>query len=172
MNTGFLGPAVTTVLTVYGIETWSRSTCCLRNALLQQYLPFTVLKHETYDINYFINLTVTTVLTVYGIETCSCPTIPITTCYNSTYRLRYWNVAPNALESLPNAIACYNSTYRLRYWNLNKQTLHLNNTLQQYLPFTVLKHNINPTIAWCFMLCYNSTYRLRYWNPILDSLLF
>ena len=43
MNTGFLGPAVATVLTVYGIET------ALLIALqvsfgLQQCLPFTVLK--------------------------------------------------------------------------------------------------------------------------------
>ena len=45
MNTGFLGPAVTTVLTVYGIETGS---ICLK-----------------------VNSShgVTTVLTVYGIET-------------------------------------------------------------------------------------------------------
>ena len=44
MNTGFVRPAVATVLTVYGIE-----TCyCIRSdnfaSELQQYLPFTVLK--------------------------------------------------------------------------------------------------------------------------------
>ena len=44
MNTGFLGPAVATVLTVYGIETVSTSFK-------------------------FILFTVATVLTVYGIET-------------------------------------------------------------------------------------------------------
>ena len=47
MNTGFLGPAVATVLTVYGIETdWP----LIRREILlelQQYLPFTVLKHST-----------------------------------------------------------------------------------------------------------------------------
>ena len=45
MNTGFLGPAVATVLTVYGIET--RHTLMSINRLchkLQQCLPFTVLK--------------------------------------------------------------------------------------------------------------------------------
>ena len=47
MNTGFLGPAVATVPTVYGIET----VRCLRGYVncyswLQQYLPFTVLKQE------------------------------------------------------------------------------------------------------------------------------
>ena len=45
MNTGFLGPAVATVLTVYGIETIKLSTF------------------------YHIDPLVATVLTVYGIET-------------------------------------------------------------------------------------------------------
>ena len=43
MNTGFLGPAVATVLTVYGIETHILHCCCVG--------------------------IVATVLTVYGIET-------------------------------------------------------------------------------------------------------
>ena len=46
MNTGFLGPAVATVLTVYGIET------------------------QQIRINLVCHHTVATVLTVYGIETC------------------------------------------------------------------------------------------------------
>ena len=45
MNTGFLGSAVATVLTVYGIETPNKSnSICISNSELQQYLPFTVLK--------------------------------------------------------------------------------------------------------------------------------
>ena len=47
MNTGFLGPAVATVLTVYGIETvtsWSIDSETMW--VLQQYLPFTVLKQS------------------------------------------------------------------------------------------------------------------------------
>ena len=44
MNTGFVRPAVATVLTVYGIETdgirWENKVY----VKLQQYLPFTVLK--------------------------------------------------------------------------------------------------------------------------------
>ena len=45
MNTGFLRPAVATVLTVYGIETSKSSIVRLRVPVqLQQYLPFTVLK--------------------------------------------------------------------------------------------------------------------------------
>ena len=44
MNTGFLGPAVATVLTVYGIETENRVALIINFIKLQQYLPFTVLK--------------------------------------------------------------------------------------------------------------------------------
>ena len=44
MNTGFLGSAVATVLTVYGIETTENAVDSIRILLLQQYLPFTVLK--------------------------------------------------------------------------------------------------------------------------------
>ena len=44
MNTGFLGPAVATVLTVYGIEMMNMSDSKKASSTLQQYLPFTVLK--------------------------------------------------------------------------------------------------------------------------------
>ena len=43
MNTGFVRPAVATVLTVYGIETFAPEGK-LQKLTLQQYLPFTVLK--------------------------------------------------------------------------------------------------------------------------------
>ena len=68
MNTGFLGPAVATVLTVYGIETsliWCTSNFGFK---LQQYLPFTVLKQQLHDLRHRY-VPVATVLTVYGIET-------------------------------------------------------------------------------------------------------
>ena len=67
MNIGFLGPAVATVLTVYGIET---GIC------------------KTQGKHFYV----ATVLTVYGIET-SVVTYATTLCHrercNSTYRLRY-----------------------------------------------------------------------------------
>ena len=68
MNTVFLRDAVATVLTVYGIETCicSSFTCCY-HFLLQQYLPFTVLK-----------LTGCSGVATYIVARC-----------NSTYRLRY-----------------------------------------------------------------------------------
>ena len=49
MNTGFLGPAVATVLTVYGIETTVKGIKDMAEKFkLQQYLPFTVLKLQIY----------------------------------------------------------------------------------------------------------------------------
>ena len=66
MNTGFLGLAVATVLTVYGIET------------------------ETNHLFFCKFFHVATVLTVYGIETDIpfCINNKYISC-NSTYRLRY-----------------------------------------------------------------------------------
>ena len=49
MNTGFVRSAVATVLTVYGIETLTisiSSNAIKAYFLLQQYLPFTVLKQQ------------------------------------------------------------------------------------------------------------------------------
>ena len=70
MNTGFLGPAVATVLTVYGIETLMKfrvvAICYIQ---LQQYLPFTVLKLVFRSLSQCWASGVATVLTVYGIET-------------------------------------------------------------------------------------------------------
>ena len=81
---------VTTVLTVYGIETFEGATGVL-SMVKDVTTVLTVYGIETISNELPIKkpIPVTTVLTVYGIETCSCPTIPITTCYNSTYRLRY-----------------------------------------------------------------------------------
>ena len=96
INTGLLRHAIATVLTVYGIETRDAATratpqCCNCNSayrlrywnniywgfyichnLLQQCLPFTVLK-PCYDSGFHVSPTIliATVLTVYGIETCN-----------------------------------------------------------------------------------------------------
>ena len=62
---------VATVLTVYGIETTKLTTNPNWNAsMLQQYLPFTVLKLFTKHKRVFTSkFCVATVLIVYGIET-------------------------------------------------------------------------------------------------------
>ena len=71
MNTGFVRPAVATVLTVYGIETGGMPYHhSYRRIQLQQYLPFTVLKRTNPQNLQAVRLSVVaTVLTVYGIET-------------------------------------------------------------------------------------------------------
>ena len=65
--TSTLNLNVATVLTVYGIETMVNSIPPSLQGVLQQYLPFTVLKHRTNERK---------LITKFG----SC---------NSTYRLRY-----------------------------------------------------------------------------------
>ena len=68
MNTGFLGPAVATVLTACGIETSNRfKKLAIITLKLQQYLPLAVLKLKSkyYGSFFFLG------------------------CCNSTYRLRY-----------------------------------------------------------------------------------
>ena len=48
MNTGFVRSAVATVLTVYGIETFFVNSLTTFSSMLQQYLPFTVLKLQDF----------------------------------------------------------------------------------------------------------------------------
>ena len=57
---------------------------------------------------------------------------------NSSYRLRYWNSIKSV--AFHSSWSC-NSSYRLRYWNyhINSLWIYPLATLQQLLPFTVLK---------------------------------
>ena len=132
---------------------------------LQQCLPFTVLKLPASLLASRASAKVATVLTVYGIETCNagfkslsstrsscnsayrlrywnrmvlCVYTLVVSC-NSAYRLRYWN-EQKSRQCWRRILSC-NSAYRLRYWNprffiLYPQTF---TSLQQCLPFTVLK---------------------------------
>ena len=72
MNTGFVRPAVATVLTACGIETAFDDGMGRKNLQLQQYLPLAVLKHYTLNSKRFIVTSVATVLTACGIETILC----------------------------------------------------------------------------------------------------
>ena len=91
MNTGFLGPAVATVLTACGIET---SQYIERNVSitfgLQQYLPLAVLKPINCSLGYITNwlqqYLPLAVLKPQDIQLIV--TEGIVSC-NSTYRLRY-----------------------------------------------------------------------------------
>ena len=91
MNTGFVRPAVATVLTACGIETFSNMHKSISHMkMLQQYLPLAVLKLKIAIENH-LNLDVATVLTACGIETTTKSTTVSATIAgcNSTYRLRY-----------------------------------------------------------------------------------
>ena len=88
MNTGFVRPAVAIVLTVYGIETHGLH-CLYQNRWLQQYLPFTVLKHVIHNLTNVINeLQQYLPFTVLKLVTIEDILVSIESC-NSTYRLRY-----------------------------------------------------------------------------------
>ena len=69
MNTGFLRDTVATVPTVYGIETLNLTIKITMTLLLQQCLPFTVLKQDVTIETDYGYIPVATVPTVYGIET-------------------------------------------------------------------------------------------------------
>ena len=117
-------------------------------------------------------------------------------CCNSTYRLRYWNLimffthflfifqvatAPTVygietteyFDTACSSFYCCNSTYRLRYWNGLRPEIYYeeySSSLQQHLPFTVLKPYFLQAQCNLVRLCCNSTYRLRYWNKPDNSL--
>ena len=71
MNTGFVRPAVATVLTVYGIETFTFATYCINTITVATVLTVYGIetdKQDSFDGMVWHNH-VATVLTVYGIET-------------------------------------------------------------------------------------------------------
>ena len=132
--------SVATVLTVYGIETPLGPEITIIISMLQQSLPFTVLKHivlflsasffrrcnSPYRLRYWNRLSywvwvwvlyVATVLTVYGIETWYAyhhNYIVYDIRCNSPYRLRYWNLLLLLVVTAVPIPSC-NSPYRLRY---------------------------------------------------------
>ena len=109
---------VTTVLTVYGIETFLAATNLRRV------------------------LAVTTVLTVYGIETDrKLYIVSNSDSYNSTYRLRYWNWTVGEAPFVGGW--GYNSTYRLRYWN--KSGLSSNSYLGKTVTTVLTVYGIETT---------------------------
>ena len=91
MNTGFVRPAVATVLTACGIETCFFTNIKSIYHRLQQYLPLAVLKRARIGAQggQYAAL-VATVLTACGIETIPREFKPrLRASCNSTYRLRY-----------------------------------------------------------------------------------
>ena len=121
MNIGFLGPAVATVLTACGIETWKFFYRLFNFSICQVATVLTACGIETCDNHRSMfpsylgcNSTYRLRYWNYSVWVCGIKT-PLMRC-NSTYRLRYWNYSPPAKLLVPAAVCC-NSTYRLRYWN-------------------------------------------------------
>ena len=140
--------------------------------LLQQYLPFTVLKHKCRNLEtILLDSCNSTYRLRYWNFAVFCPFRLITHkgC-NSTYRLRYWNSHEISPYHRYSYLSC-NSTYRLRYWNIKFAVSPFFDIskLQQYLPFTVLKLPL-VSVNTIFWYCCNSTYRLRYWNSTKPAL--
>ena len=140
---------VATALTVYGIETFLSPDIMTDIISLQQPLPFTVLKP-------FQNISL-----LFQFLCLLQQPLPFTV------------LKPTKnFTTITNNFSSCNSPYRLRYWNeaiwcdmISTSPLA---TLQQPLPFTVLKLRtfyFNATVDFC---C-NSTYRLRYWNVNYDK---
>ena len=137
MNTGFLGPAVATVPTVYGIETeywcitWTSWWTSCNSTYRLRYWNLSPLGNVNHHCS------VATVPTVYGIETYlgyeysllypyQVATVP--TVYGIETSLIY--VAGNVWL----LFSC-NSTYRLRYWNyINTPDMHGNFNLVATVP--------------------------------------
>ena len=115
MNTGFLGPAVATVLTVYGIDTryHHRHLSTTYNEL-QQYLPFTVLKQAFNLVFQYDTIIVATVLTVYGIETNKKFLDGIRSKQVATV-LTVYGIETKIIHYIILCVCSCNSTYRLRY---------------------------------------------------------
>ena len=96
--------------------------------MLQQYLPFTVLKHTKFTFGILFFCLVATVLTVYGIE---------------TYMLKFYYLVELLQQYLP---------FTVLKQKENSQLVTFIMKLQQYLPFTVLKHLMILIKFSCFIL--------------------
>ena len=84
-----------------------------------------------------IQVFVATVLTVYGIETFVTIFFIKTLRCNSTYRLRYWNKRSFLIHDTIEQVATVLTVYGIETSNFSSRKLRI--SLQQYLPFTVLK---------------------------------
>ena len=134
--------------------------------MLQQHLPFTVLKPtDGYTGRKYKKLQQHLPFTVLKLSPADEHGKRIKTGCNSTYRLRYWNsdggkgikeiMHMKLQQHLPFTVL----KPRLTCYERNLKFC----PLQQHLPFTVLKLLL-AVIAANARLCCNSTYRLRYWN--------
>ena len=142
INTGFPDPAVATVLTVYGIETTAPTGRVINPiGLLQQYLPFTVLKPHLMIRRFASWHTVATVLTVYGIETA---------------------IIVSALDGIAVIVATVLTVYGIE----TRSTSHKAQYAVRYVATVLTVYGIETNFEFPHPILYspscNSTYRLRY----------
>ena len=167
INTGFLDPAVATVLTACGIETFD-SRWCLGRTMVATVL--TACGIETFcDLRLSLGTTaVATVLTACGIETGRLKSLlqfkftvatVLTACgIETNLNFHIIGVSEFALQQcLPLAVL------KLQFLLLLRRDVR---GLQQCLPLAVLKPLIGAIECAEFNSC-NSAYRLRYWNFLL-----
>ena len=86
-------------------------------------------------------------------------------CCNSPYRLRYWNEIKAEEVSAEDLVATVLTVYGIETASL-RRTASIFSSLQQSLPFTVLKLNFNVISLRSNSNRCNSPYRLRYWNGL------
>ena len=134
--------------------------------MLQQYLPFTVLKRCKIYISYTLTR-VATVLTVYGIETFNMWSLAILAPCVATVLTVYGIETLQCLVFHPSMFSLYVATVLTVYGIETRLSVArpavFKISLQQYLPFTVLKPAsfLASPLARPLASC-NSTYRLRY----------
>ena len=167
MNTGFIDPAVATVLTACGIETLIVKFTRIFNACC----------NSAYRLRYWNTIELVPFVVTLKLQQC----LPL-----AVLKLyRFLHFCKHVL------IGC-NSAYRLRYWNANKiwtskvykrvatvltacgietpralATISATYGLQQCLPLAVLKLPATTIFSLTSTLGCNSAYRLRYWNCIM-----
>ena len=134
---------VTTVLTVYGIETLKPEYLTLDTQdKLQQYLPFTVLKLALYCASNLETNLVTTVLTVYGIET----------------------LQPLALLEQRKSVTTVLTVYGIETKRRVPIFYSTISTVTTVLTVYGIETKVSSSQSFSNASGYNSTYRLRYWN--------
>ena len=111
--------------------------------MLQQYLPFTVLKLELPRRHPYLH-NVATVLTVYGIETSNALTYASNARALQQYLpftvLKLYKLTSSSFICRYNFVATVLTVYGIETKLRSSSLTEASFQLQQYLPFTVLKH--------------------------------
>ena len=170
MNTGFLDPAVATVLTACGIETLLHTLIAFRFTSSVATV-LTACGIETYlyfwrYINYLLMVLQQCLpLAVLKLSLSKKHKGSNTGC-NSAYRLRYWNLMEYVQYSVT-ILGC-NSAYRLRYWNgtLFTEGGHIMSKVATVLTACGIETRKMLLACSSTLKSCNSAYRLRYWNEV------